>query len=224
MDGMHMHGGAASGGAGAGSLPGAAASFLVMWVVMTAAMMLPSMAPTLWRYRRALARAGETYPSALAALAALAYLVVWTALGALAFLVGVALAGAQARWPELARAAPIAAGVVVLLAGGVQLTEWKARRLGACRAMPDAARRTRAHAISPWRHGLRLGRDCALSCAGLMVSVLVVGATDVRAMAVVTVAITAERLARAGDRVARGIGVAAIVVGSVLIARGVGLG
>ena len=33
--------------------PGAAASFLGMWVVMTVAMMLPSLVPMLWRYRQA---------------------------------------------------------------------------------------------------------------------------------------------------------------------------
>jgi predicted metal-binding membrane protein len=35
--------------------PGAAASFLGMWVVMMAAMMLPSLVPKLWRYRQAVA-------------------------------------------------------------------------------------------------------------------------------------------------------------------------
>ena len=35
---------------------GAAASFLGMWVVMTAAMMLPSLVPMLTRYRQAVAR------------------------------------------------------------------------------------------------------------------------------------------------------------------------
>ena len=33
--------------------PGAAASFLGMWVVMMVAMMLPSLVPMLWRYRQA---------------------------------------------------------------------------------------------------------------------------------------------------------------------------
>src|SRR5512135_598940 len=37
--------------------PGAAASFLGMWIVMMAAMMLPSLLPVLWRYRRAVGRA-----------------------------------------------------------------------------------------------------------------------------------------------------------------------
>ena len=35
--------------------PGAAASFLGMWIVMMAAMMLPSLVPMLWRYARPLA-------------------------------------------------------------------------------------------------------------------------------------------------------------------------
>src|SRR5579859_6921158 len=38
--------------------PGAAASFLGMWVVMMVAMMLPSLMPTLWRYRQAIGRTG----------------------------------------------------------------------------------------------------------------------------------------------------------------------
>jgi predicted metal-binding membrane protein len=37
----------------------AAASFLGMWVVMMVAMMLPSLVPMLWRYRRAVARIRE---------------------------------------------------------------------------------------------------------------------------------------------------------------------
>ena len=53
-----------------------------------------------------------------------------------------------------------------------------------------------------------------------MAILLVVGVMDLRAMAVVTAAITAERLAPAGDRVARAIGVVVIGAGLFLIARG----
>jgi len=42
---------------------------------------------------------------------------------------------------------------------------------------------------------------------------------DLRAMAVVTAAITAERLAPAGERVARTIGIVVVGVGLLLIAR-----
>ena len=52
---------------------------------------------------------------------------------------------------------------------------------------------------------------------------LVIGVMDLRAMTVVTAAITAERLAPAGEQVARGIGAAAIGAGLFLIARAVGI-
>jgi predicted metal-binding membrane protein len=53
---------------------------------------------------------------------------------------------------------------------------------------------------------------------------LSLGVMDLRVMAVVTAAITAERLAPAGARVARAIGVVGIVAGTLLIARAVGAG
>ena len=46
----------------------AAASFLGMWVVMMVAMMLPSLVPMLWRYRRAAARISEARLACLTAL------------------------------------------------------------------------------------------------------------------------------------------------------------
>jgi hypothetical protein len=49
--------------------PGAAASFLGMWVVMMVAMMLPSLVPMLWRYRQAVGSAGEPRLAGLTALA-----------------------------------------------------------------------------------------------------------------------------------------------------------
>jgi predicted metal-binding membrane protein len=55
------------------------------------------------------------------------------------------------------------------------------------------------------------------------VILLVIGVMDLRAMAVVTAAITAERLAPAGEQVARGIGAAAIGTGLFLVARAVGI-
>jgi hypothetical protein len=47
---------------------------------------------------------------------------------------------------------------------------------------------------------------------------------DLRAMAAVTAAITVERLAPAGERVARAIGAVVVGTGWLLIARAVGLG
>jgi hypothetical protein len=47
---------------------------------------------------------------------------------------------------------------------------------------------------------------------------------DLRAMAIVTAAITVERLAPGGERVARAVGAVAVGAGLCLIARATGLG
>src|SRR5579864_9099905 len=106
--------------------PGAAASFLAMWVVMMVAMMLPSLVPSLWRYRQAVGRTGEKRPGRLAGLVGAGYFFVWTVFGMAAFPLGVALAAIEMRRPALARAVPVAVGGVVLIAGLLQLTAWKA--------------------------------------------------------------------------------------------------
>jgi predicted metal-binding membrane protein len=204
--------------------PGATASFLGMWVLMMAAMMLPSLVPMLWRYRRAVGGAGETRLGLLTALVGAGYFVVWTALGLAVFPLGAALAAAEMHQPPLARAAPVAAGLVVLVAGALQLTAWKARRLACCREAPGRGRRLPADAGTAWRHGLRLGVRCALCCANLMAILLVVGVMDLRAMAAVTAAITVERLAPVGEGVARALGAIVVGAGVLLIARAAGLG
>jgi predicted metal-binding membrane protein len=65
--------------------PGAAASFLGMWVVMMAAMMLPSLVPKLWRYRQAVGGTGETRLAGLTALVGAGYFLVWTVFGMIVF-------------------------------------------------------------------------------------------------------------------------------------------
>src|SRR5712672_2776932 len=65
--------------------PGAAASFLGMWVVMMVAMMLPSLVPMLWRYRQAIGGAGGTRLGRLTALVGAGYFFVWTVFGMAVF-------------------------------------------------------------------------------------------------------------------------------------------
>jgi predicted metal-binding membrane protein len=50
------------------------------------------------------------------------YFFAWTVFGIAAFPLGVALAAVEMQQPELSRAVPIAVGVVVLMAGSLQLT------------------------------------------------------------------------------------------------------
>jgi predicted metal-binding membrane protein len=140
------------------------------------------------------------------------------------FPLGVALAAFATQHPAMARTVPIAVGVVVLIAGALQFTAWKARHLACCREAPGRGRTLPPDAGTAWRHGLRLGLHCSYCCAGPMAILLAVGVMDPRAMAVATAAITVERLAPAGERVARGIGVVVVGAGLILIARAAGLG
>jgi predicted metal-binding membrane protein len=195
-----------------------------MWLVMMVAMMLPSLVPMLWRYRQAVGGKGETRLGQLTALVGVGYFFVWTVFGMAAFPLGVALAAVEMQLPALARAVPIVASVVVLIAGVLQFTAWKAHHLACCRKAPGRGRKLAADAGRAWRHGLRLGLHCSCCCFGLIVILLVIGVMDLRVMAFVTVAITLERLAPAGERVARAIGVVVVGAGLFLIARAAGLG
>lgn len=181
------------------SWAGAAASFTGMWVVMMVAMMLPSLLPALRWYR-----------PARAALAGAGYFLVWTMLGVLVFALGAALTQALLQMNAVARSVPALQGLVVLLAGALQFTTWKARHLACCRQPPMSLP---PPASAAWRHGLRLAQHCVCSCAGLTAMLLVWGVMDLRVMALVTTAITAERLAADGERVARAVGAAMVAAG-----------
>ncbi len=212
---------------------GAAASSLGMWVVMMVAMMLPSLVPMLLRYREAVTSAAGTRLGLLTALVGTGYFCLWTLFGMVALPLGFALAEAEMQYPDLSRAVPTALGLVVLLAGASQFTAWKAHHLACCRELsacaqgyPREPRRDRtlpADAGTAWRHGMRLGLHCGCCSAGLTAILLVMGVMDLRVMAVVTAAITAERLAPAGERVARVTGVIVVGAGTLLLARAAGL-
>ncbi|HEX7153180.1 MAG TPA: DUF2182 domain-containing protein [Thermoanaerobaculia bacterium] len=197
--------------------PGAAATFLGMWLVMMIAMMLPSLVPMLWRYRQAIGTAGALRLNGLTALVGVAYFFVWLVLGMLIFPVGVALAAVEMQQPSLARTVPFAIAAVVLIAGALQFSAWKAHHLTCCRELPRAGQTLQANAGTAWRHGLRLGLHCSYSSAGPTAVLLVLGVMDLRVMAAVTMAITLERLAPGGDRVARVMGVVMVGVGALLV-------
>ena len=72
----------------------------------------------------------------LTALVGLGYFFVWTSFGIAAFPLGVALSAIEMELPELARAVPMAVGVVVLIAGALQFSAWKAHHLAYCRGSP----------------------------------------------------------------------------------------
>jgi len=198
---------------------GAAAGYLGMWMAMMVPMMLPSLIPMLSRYRRSVRGADGIHLHGLTALVGMGYFVIWAVLGAAAYAAGAGLMAVEMRWGAVAQWLPVATGVVLLAAGGVQFTSWKARQLAFCREGSGCGCPPAPNALGAWRHGLRLGVRCSLCCGSLMLALLAIGMMDLVAMAAVTLAISAERLAPVPLRVARVAGVAMVVVGVLTIAR-----
>jgi predicted metal-binding membrane protein len=194
----------------------AATVFMGMWTVMMVAMMLPALTPALLRYRQATGLRDGGRLRALTALTAFAYFGVWILSALAIFPLGIGLAELEMRLPSLARFVPLAAAIAVMLAGVLQLSAWKSRQLACCRPTmrPSFARPTAAR--TAWRHGWRLGLRCFKCCAPLTALLLVLGVMELRAMALVTAAITLERLAPQGQR-------AASIIGVLMVAGGAGL-
>lgn len=199
--------------------PAAAASFLGIWVVMMVAMMLPSLVPMLLRYRRSVRDVEGIHLHGLTALVGVAYFITWAVIGMAGYAAGAGVMALEMRWGKVAHWLPVAAGVALLVAGGVQFTSWKARRLALWREGSGCDCAPAPNALGAWRHGLRLGVRCSFCCGSLMLALIATGMMDLVAMATVTLAISAERLAPAPLGVARLVGVAVIAVGVLTIAR-----
>jgi predicted metal-binding membrane protein len=204
--------------------PGVAAKFLGIWVVMMIAMMMPSLVPMLLRYQRAVNTTEQTRLNLLTALVGVGYYVLWVLFGIAAFGLGLALATFAMQQPALAHAMPLATGAVVLVAGALQFTTWKTYHLTSCRATLNHDSKLPADAGMAWRHGLRLGLHCCYCCFSLMVILLAVGMMDLRAMAVVTIAITVERFLPSGKWTAVIIGGFAVLAGLFLFIQAAGIG
>ena len=178
-----------------------------MMVATMVAMMLPSLAPTLWRYQRHLRALRTPRPVQRTTLFATGYASVWT---------GVALALSTVSG---SRTGPFATGAIILCAGAPQRSRWKAKQLLRCRESCVPARSLPSSFSTALWDGCRLGVGCTLSCAAPMAVLFVGGLMDARTMLVITVAITAERVAPGGVRIARLTGTLALVVGLAVCAR-----
>lgn len=199
---------------------GAASSFLGMWVVMMVAMMLPSLVAMLLSYRRAVRTESDaTRLGGLTALVGAGYFFVWAVFGAVAYPLGVVLAAAEMRSSALARSVPIATGVVLLLAGCLQLTSWKSRQLRCCRDPPGCWALLPPERRTAWRHGLRLGLHCARCCSAFMMVLLVIDLMNLGAMGMVATAITVERFAPRPEAAARASGVVVVAAGALMVVR-----
>ncbi len=165
--------------------------FLGAWIVMMAAMMLPSVAPTVALYARMTRQRSPLAPLAFTA----GYLVVWGAAGALAF--AVAYAGRHVAGDVLAwdRAGRWVAGVTLLVAAAYELTPLKDVCLGKCRSpLGFLLGAWRDGPLGGLRMGARHGAWCVGCCWALMASLFALGVMSIGWMAFVAALIAAEKI------------------------------
>jgi predicted metal-binding membrane protein len=181
-------------GMGLGSL----AFYLTVWVAMMAAMMFPSVAPTVLTYDRLRAghRArGKGAAADATALFVAGYLCVWTAAGLAAY--GVFELGRAVDPPFLAwhEAGHYVAGGVILAAAVYQLTPLKLACLVKCRSpMMFLAERWRNGRIGALELGSRHGAWCLGCCWALMAALFAVGVMSLGWMALIAAFIAGEKL------------------------------
>ncbi len=189
--------------------------FLSLWVVMMAAMMVPSVWPTVLTYaavmRKPDARSGSV------PLFVTGYFVTWEMFGVAAYFlyVGVgALLASHADWSERL---PLLVGAVVLLAGVYQFTGLKRKCLAHCQSPVE-------HLAAHWRNGgpgaVWMGGGhgvyCLGCCSGLMLALVALGAMDLRWMATVSALIALEKLGPRYRAVPAGIGIGLVFLGIIV--------
>lgn len=164
--------------------------FLAVWVVMMAAMMFPSVAPTVALYARMTRARSPLSPLVFAA----GYLLTWAVAGALAYTVGALAArlpGEPLAWD---RAGRLVAGVTLLVAAGYELTPLKDVCLSRCRSPLGTL-------LGGWRDGLRgalrmgarNGAWCVGCCWALMASLFALGVMSLAWSALVAGLIAVEK-------------------------------
>ncbi|WP_354638363.1 DUF2182 domain-containing protein [Kitasatospora camelliae] len=186
--------------------------FLVLWPAMTAAMMLPSVAPVAVTWARGIARQSSGATRALRTTEfTVGYLIAWTAFGLLAY-------GALALTGDLVDRDPDAGrwigAAAFALAGLYQLGPLKSVCLLHCRSpmaqlMHYAAYRPRMRDL---RVGLHHGAYCVGCCWALMVVLIPLGVMNIAAMAGLAALIFLEKLWYRGPQLARVAGVAFLVL------------
>ena len=170
---------------------GTFAWFVGVWVVMMAAMMFPSVAPTVALY----SRMTESRSLVAPLLFVCGYLAAWTSVGVLAFVVATVGGRSSSDLLSWDRAGRWIAAVTLIVAAVYELTPLKDTCLGKCRSplgfLVGAWRDGRAGAV---RMGMRHGAWCIGCCWALMASLFALGVMSVLWMAVIAGLIAFEKL------------------------------
>jgi predicted metal-binding membrane protein len=195
-----------------------ATSFLLMWLAMMVAMMMPSALPTFVKSRRLLAENILANPVASLSLVASGYFAIWLAVGAGIYAFGIAFAATAMRWETFSRAVPELTGASLIAAGAIQFTPWKMSGLLRCRSPLGCAASCQANEAS-FLLGCKQGAACFVCCIAPMTVQLALGVMNPLVMFGVAIVIAAEKLLPRPEIVARLAGVAAIMGGVVTISK-----
>jgi predicted metal-binding membrane protein len=169
---------------------GALGWFLGVWVVMMAAMMFPSVSPTVALYARLTRERAPLTPYLFAA----GYLLTWAAAGLAAYALARAGSGVAGDVLSWGRAGRWVAGATLLAAAVYELTPLKDACLGKCRSPLGSL-------LGSWRGGhtgaVRMGAVngawCVGCCWALMASLFALGIMSVVWMAFVAGLIAVEK-------------------------------
>jgi len=182
--------------------------FLLGWMVMVAAMMLPASLPTI-RVVEA-ARAWRAGPGRACLVFLVPFAAVWTAFGLLAFLGDVGLHHLVDATPWLAGRPQLIEVGVLALAGGYQLLPIRRRSLAICRHPSQLPATTLSGLAAAAWLGLGHGLACLGSMWALMLLMFAEGFANLSWMVALTAVMVYEATGRHGQR-------AGVVVGVVLI-------
>jgi predicted metal-binding membrane protein len=206
----------AMGGMSAGFGLGALTAFVLAWLVMMAAMMLPSAAPLVLLYRVAGPGARAINTVFLVA----GYLVVWAAFGLPVFVVQQALVMAP-DGSLVARSLPYIVAAVLALAGLYQFTPLKKACLRQCRSPLDFLMQ-RWHGgghFAAMRLGVGHGAYCVGCCWGLMAVLVVAGTMSLAWVTLIALVVFVEKVLPFGRRAAQVSGVLLLLLAVVVAIR-----
>jgi predicted metal-binding membrane protein len=192
-----------------------ALAYALAWLLMIAAMMLPTTLPLLALFRRVVA--GRPDAGRLLGAVAGGYSLAWLAFGVVAYVVDAAVREAAARSGFLVVHGWVVGAVVIAGAGAFQFSALKYRCLERCRT-PFGFINSRWQGRRPLAESLRLGIDHGLFCVGccwaLMLVTFVVGMGNIGWMLVLAAAMAAEKNLRWGARLRTPLGLALLAWGA----------
>lgn len=191
----------------------------VAWILMTAAMMLPTTLPLFDAFDRLTARRSDH--GRLVALLGLGYMAVWGAFGLLAHALHAALLSLIDSVPTLAWHGWLIGAATIALAGAFQFSSLKHRCLEKCRAPLGFVIehwRGRAPARDAFALGAHHGLFCVGCCWALMLLMFALGTGSLGWMLLLAAAMGIEKNVRWGRRLSTPLGVALLAWAVVLVA------